>query len=139
MEAPVRVTLTLSLADELRGRIEGLDERLAVTTLNRAQRRAYRGGRAIWAGYGEPAGPDDESEEEARRNLDAVLAETEVLLTTPVVPDDILSRAPQLRWVQLTSAGVDRLLETPWLQSQAVTVTTASGIHAVPIGEYVIG
>ncbi len=139
MERPVRVTLTLSLADELRKRIEGLGERLAVTTLSRAQRRAYRGGRAIWAGYGEPAGPDDESEEEARRGLDAVLAETDVLFSTPIVPEDILSRAPRLRWVQLTSAGVDRLLETPLVRSAAVTVTTASGIHAVPIGEYVIG
>ncbi len=138
MEERVRVTLTLALADELLARITGLGPRLEVTTLSRAQRHAYRGGRAIWAGYGEPPGPQDESEEEARRNLAAVLSRTEVLFTTPVIPEDILERAPRLRWVQLTSAGVDRLLDSPLLHSQ-VMVTTASGIHAVAIGEYVIG
>ncbi|MBI2912308.1 MAG: D-2-hydroxyacid dehydrogenase [Chloroflexi bacterium] len=138
MEQPVRVTLTLALADELLGRITGLDRGLEVTTLSRAQRHAYRGGRAIWAGYGEPAASGDESEEEAQRGLAAVLAQTEVLFTTPLIPEDILERAPRLGWVQLTSAGVDRLLDSPLLRS-GVTVTTASGIHAVAIGEYVIG
>jgi phosphoglycerate dehydrogenase-like enzyme len=43
-----------------------------------------------------------------------------------------------LKWLQLTSAGVDRLLDAPVVRSRVV-VTTASGIHAVPISEYVIG
>ncbi len=138
MAPPVRVTLTLTLPDELLARIRDVDGCLEVITLSRAQRRLYRVGRPVWAGYGEPAGPEDESDEEARRNLDAVLAETEVLFTTPIVPDGIVELAPKLRWVQLTSAGVDRLLDTPLFRS-GVTVASASGIHAVPIGEYVIG
>src|SRR3990172_696067 len=138
MTEDVRVTLTLALPDSLLERIQAADDRLHVTTLSRAQRRAYRGGRQVWAGYGEPSGPDDESDEQARANLDSVLRQTEVLFTTPIVPEDILQRAPQPRWVQLTSAGVDRLLDTPLFRS-GVTVTSASGIHAVPIGEYVLG
>jgi phosphoglycerate dehydrogenase-like enzyme len=43
-----------------------------------------------------------------------------------------------LKWLQLTSAGVDRLIDAPVVRSH-VTVTTASGIHATPISEYVIG
>jgi phosphoglycerate dehydrogenase-like enzyme len=67
-----------------------------------------------------------------------VLATTEVIFTNPVVPNDLVERAPNLRWLQLTSAGVDRLLDSPIVRSH-VTVTTASGIHAVTISEYVMG
>jgi D-2-hydroxyacid dehydrogenase (NADP+) len=134
----VKVTLALPVADELQEMIRGTDPRLEVTALTRAQRRVYRDGRPLWAGYPEPPRAEDESEEEARERLAPILRETEVLLSNPIVPDDIVERAPALRWLQLTSAGVDRLLNSPVVQSR-VTVTTASGIHAVPISEYVIG
>ena len=134
----VNVTIALPLADELHDTIRTTDRRLNVTALTRAQRRVYRDGRPLWAGYPEPPRAEDESEEEARERLRPILRETEVLLTNPIVPDDIVERAPALKWLQLTSAGVDRLLDAPVVQSN-VTVTTASGIHAVPISEYVIG
>jgi len=134
----VKVTLALPVADELREMIRGTDSRLEVTALTRAQRRVYRDGRPLWAGYPEPPRAEDESEEEARERLKPILRETEVLLSNPIVPDDIVERAPALKWLQLTSAGVDRLLNAPVVQSH-VSVTTASGIHAVPISEYVIG
>ena len=134
----VKVTLALPVADELQEMIRATDPRLEVTALTRAQRRVYRDGRPLWAGYPEPPRAEDESEEEARERLAPILRETEVLLSNPIVPDDIVERAPALRWLQLTSAGVDRLLNSPVVQSR-VTVTTASGIHAVPISEYVIG
>src|SRR3990172_1245224 len=102
MEKQVRVTLAMPVADELVDRIRGLDPRLEVTVLTRAQRRMYREGRALWGGYAEPAAPEDESDEEARRSLDAVLATTEVLFCNPLAPADILTRARVLRWVQLT-------------------------------------
>jgi phosphoglycerate dehydrogenase-like enzyme len=43
-------------------------------------------------------------------------------------------RAPQLRWVQVTSAGVDWLFDTPLWRSNIV-ITNASGIHLTPIAE----
>lgn len=46
-------------------------------------------------------------------------------------------QASNLHWVQLYSAGADRLLEHPLFKTD-VQFTTMSGIHAVPIGEYVI-
>ncbi len=134
----VKVTLALPVADELREMVRGTDARLEVTALTRAQRRVYRGGRPLWAGYPEPPRAEDESEEEARERLAPILRETEVLFSNPIVPDDIVEQAPALKWLQLTSAGVDRLLDAPVVRSH-VTVTTASGIHAVPISEYVIG
>jgi phosphoglycerate dehydrogenase-like enzyme len=139
MEDPVRVTIALPVAAPLREQIAAVDPRLAVTSLTRAQRRMFREGRPLWAGYPEPPLPEDESDEEARARLDEILSTTEVILCNPVVPGDILDRAPRLRWMQLTSAGVDRLLDAPVVRSGQVTVTTATGIHAVPISEFVIG
>lgn len=47
-------------------------------------------------------------------------------------------RVPHLRWVQLYSAGADRALATPLYQNTDIRFTTASGVHSVAIGEYVL-
>jgi phosphoglycerate dehydrogenase-like enzyme len=142
MPEKVAVTLAIPVVDELQRSIEAVDSRLKVVTLSRAQRHQYREGRPLWPGYYDPPArpgtPGDETEEEAKERLAAILAETDVIFTNPVVPSDLVERAPQLRWLQLTSAGVDRLLDSPIVRSH-VTVTTASGIHAVTISEYVLG
>ncbi len=59
------------------------------------------------------------------------------VLYTFNLPADVLALAPQLRWVQLHSAGVDHLLGSPLMDSD-VAITTSSGIHATPIAEYVL-
>jgi phosphoglycerate dehydrogenase-like enzyme len=61
--------------------------------------------------------------------------QVEVLYTASALPEP--ARAPRLRWVQLHSAGVDHLLDTPLWRSD-VAVTTSSGIHAPNIAEYVL-
>ncbi|MBC7251552.1 MAG: D-2-hydroxyacid dehydrogenase [Anaerolineae bacterium] len=66
----------------------------------------------------------------------AALSEDVEVLYTYYIPDDLLSRAPHLRWVQLNSAGADHVLDHPLMQSE-VMITTASGLHAVRIAEYV--
>jgi phosphoglycerate dehydrogenase-like enzyme len=119
--------------------IRGVSDRLDVVYLTAMQRLMYREGRPLWPGYNEPPPAEGESEDEARAVVEEVLAGTQVLLSNPVVPDTILQRAPNLKWVQLTSAGADRLIDSKLVRSGRVFVTTASGIHAVPIGEYVIG
>jgi phosphoglycerate dehydrogenase-like enzyme len=60
---------------------------------------------------------------------------TEALLTLRALPT--LEQAPNLRWVQLYSAGVNQILKQPLYQEKQVTFTTASGVHAVNIAEYV--
>ncbi|MFQ6057456.1 MAG: D-2-hydroxyacid dehydrogenase [Anaerolineae bacterium] len=47
-----------------------------------------------------------------------------------------LEAAPNLKWVQLHSAGVDHVIGTPLWESD-IPLTTTSGIHATPIAEYV--
>lgn len=64
-------------------------------------------------------------------------SDAEVLYTVRHFPDP--AQAPLLRWVQLHYAGMDRVLSRPIVQAEDVEVTSASGIHAVPIAEYCIG
>ena len=66
-----------------------------------------------------------------------VWAEVEVLFTSNVLPDKTM--APNLRWVQANSAGVDSLLDNPLFETRDVMLTTASGIHAVIMAEYALG
>src|ERR1700733_14633449 len=54
-------------------------------------------------------------------------------------PDELVRRSPQLKWVQLTSAGAEHILKGLIADRTEVAVTTASGIHATPIAEYTIG
>ena len=134
----VTVVLTLGLPQPLASSIRDVSPRLRLVQLSWAQRQVYRGGRPVWYAYAEERRPEEETGEEAKANLAAALARVEVLFTSPVIPDDIVDRAPKLRWVQLTSAGVDRLLDGR-LAHSGVTITTASGVHSVPIGEYAMG
>ena len=53
------------------------------------------------------------------------------------IPENPRAVAPDLKWIQLLSAGADRALGGA-LRDAPVAVTTASGIHATPIGEYII-
>lgn len=53
-------------------------------------------------------------------------------------PPADLSRTPRLRWVQMGVAGAEHL-DLAGLQQAGITVSNASGIHAVPIAEYVLG
>src|SRR3990172_7092592 len=59
------------------------------------------------------------------------------ILLTLLVPDDLAERAPGLKWMQLLSAGADHVPEG--LIARNVSITTASGIHATAIAEYILG
>lgn len=68
---------------------------------------------------------------------ESIDASTDIVYAFRVVPD-LMDRAPALKWLQLLGAGCDHLLGHPIMTSGAV-VTTASGIHATPMAEYVLG
>jgi phosphoglycerate dehydrogenase-like enzyme len=61
------------------------------------------------------------------------------ILFTFRAPDDLMRNSPQLKWIQLLSAGADHLLKGQVAERRQVAVTTASGIHSTPIAEYTIG
>jgi phosphoglycerate dehydrogenase-like enzyme len=47
-------------------------------------------------------------------------------------------RAPNLRWVQATSAGIGAVMQRTGLDRTALVVTTAAGIHAAPLAEFAL-
>jgi phosphoglycerate dehydrogenase-like enzyme len=55
------------------------------------------------------------------------------------VPFDLYSRMPRLKWVQLWSAGADRLGKHPELSGLPVQITSTSGIHGRQITEHLFG
>ncbi len=70
----------------------------------------------------------------------ACLARANVLWDFPVPgpdQDQGLSLAPNVRWVQTTSSGVGQLVKDLGLQDSDVIVTTARGVHAGPLAEFV--
>ncbi|OGO32517.1 MAG: hypothetical protein A2Z29_06915 [Chloroflexi bacterium RBG_16_56_11] len=77
-----------------------------------------------------------QGETSVREKLDQLLAEVEVIYGL-IMPRDLLTRAPRLKWVQMMSAGVDRLARSEVWKSQ-VLMTGVSGIHATPISEFVM-
>ncbi len=69
----------------------------------------------------------------------ALLAETEVLFDFgPSSLVNELARLPSLRWIQATSAGVGQFAARTGLTGSPVVLTTASGVHARPIAEFVL-
>ncbi len=69
-------------------------------------------------------------------DLAGVMDGVDVLYALRVLPRP--QDAPRLRWVQLHSAGIDHALHEALYTSGDVTFTTASGIHAVNVAEYVM-
>jgi phosphoglycerate dehydrogenase-like enzyme len=71
-------------------------------------------------------------------DLEVLLPQAEVVFSFRP-PANLLRQAPRLRWLQLASAGADWVTSDPAMMASEVIITTCSGIHAIPIAEYVIG
>jgi D-2-hydroxyacid dehydrogenase (NADP+) len=74
---------------------------------------------------------------EDRAEIEGLLADVEIVAGH--VPHDLLARAPRLRWFQQWGAGADWLLREPKVAAQDFILTSASGVHAIPISEQIIG
>jgi phosphoglycerate dehydrogenase-like enzyme len=71
--------------------------------------------------------------------LSSYLLDAEIVCSY-FMPPDWRKLAPNLRWLQFPGAGVDSLATTGLLDANSgVIVTTAAGIHAESISEYVFG
>ncbi len=53
-------------------------------------------------------------------------------------PLDQILKAPNLRWMQQTSAGANWLMDHPAFAESEIVLTSASGLHAVPISEHIL-
>jgi phosphoglycerate dehydrogenase-like enzyme len=62
--------------------------------------------------------------------LDDALRTADIMINSNPPGDNLRSRAPKLKWIQTTGAGVDQLAPFDWLP-EGVTVTNNSGAHGV--------
>jgi phosphoglycerate dehydrogenase-like enzyme len=65
-----------------------------------------------------------------------MMAEAEVIVGF-VPTQNIVNRAPKLKWIQISAAGVERFI-TDEIKNSSIILTNASGIHAVSISEFVL-
>ena len=73
-----------------------------------------------------------------QREWHDLLGRAEVLFDLPQHESrPVLELCPNLRWVQTSSAGVGPLIQRLGLCDADILVTTASGIHAQPLAEFV--
>lgn len=78
---------------------------------------------------------------EQHQRLRDHLADASILWDFPAVPEDgpgLTDIAPNLEWVQTTSAGVGQLVHQLGLAETSIRVSTASGVHAEPLAEFVM-
>jgi len=73
----------------------------------------------------------------AKEKLDDLLAEAEVILGLRL-PQNVITRAPKLKWIQAVGAGVNRFLDTEIVES-SVIMTNARGVQSTPIAEFTLG
>jgi phosphoglycerate dehydrogenase-like enzyme len=114
----VNVLVTSAIGDECLQQITSVNPRIKLSSVS-ALLRAEQGGDLA-----------------AKEKLDALLAEVEVVYGLRF-SQNIIARAPKLKWVQVMSAGVDRFLDSEMLGSPVI-MTNVSGIHATPISEFVL-
>jgi glyoxylate/hydroxypyruvate reductase A len=76
-------------------------------------------------------------EEQAR--WEALLAEAEILFDFDHTgAKELPERAPRVRWVQATSAGIGQFVRRQGYDRMDAVFTTASGVHSRPLAEYVL-
>lgn len=67
--------------------------------------------------------------------LDDALAQADIVIGVPAERDRLRERAPRLRWLHHTSAGVDSLLPLDWLP-RGVAFTNNHGAHGAKAEQY---
>jgi len=129
-EERVNVLLASPLAPELVDRLASVDPRLNV--INRADLL----GNPRYAGDHYP--PIQRTPAQAAE-WNQLMSEAEVMLDVdrPSAPE-IVQRAPRLRWVQSSSAGVGEWIRRLRLVDTPIIVTNSAGMHARPLAEFAI-
>src|SRR5437773_4645152 len=67
--------------------------------------------------------------------FDEAMRTAEVLIGWRFPREDLARRAPRLRWIHMTGAGIEHIMPLDWLPRRAV-VTTNSGVHGPKAGEF---
>lgn len=79
---------------------------------------------------------DEGGDFSSKEQFDELLAKAEVLYAWRL-PQNVIARAPNLKWIQVMFAGVDSFLHGDIRQS-SVIITNVRGMNAVPVAESVL-
>jgi phosphoglycerate dehydrogenase-like enzyme len=126
---PVNLLIATPLEDEHIARIRAVDPRLNVI-----HRPDLLGTPAYIADHHPPANRTPEQEAEFRD----LINQAEIIFDFDTDAAPHYATAPNLRWVQTTSAGVGQLVKRYGLDQTDVIITTSSGVHAGPLAEFVM-
>ncbi len=106
---PIPILITIPLSEALVQQIQEVSPRLEIAL--------------------HPAGTEEEIPAEAWE-------QAEVLFTFRKLPE--LEQAPQLRWIQFLTAGIDKILDAPIMKKPELQATTLSGAAASQMAEYIL-
>jgi len=70
-----------------------------------------------------------------RDEIESILDEIEIAVAD--FPHDLIAKARNLRWYQQWGAGANWLMRYPEVVEQDLVITSASGVHAIPISEHI--
>jgi len=82
-------------------------------------------------------GKEQKGDFSERQKLDAFLSKAEIIFAR-ALPANLIKRSPKLKWLQMSYAGMERVLQDKDLVNSPVKLTNASGIQAEAISEYAI-
>lgn len=106
---PIKIHINWPFSDDLVNKVRQISHRLEVTV----DEKAVRG-----QTYPVPVG-------------------TEILYASYMLPE--ADAAPDVKWIQVHSAGVNKFMNHPLYQNDDIVFTNVSGIHAVPMAEHTLG
>jgi phosphoglycerate dehydrogenase-like enzyme len=115
---PLNILVTVPLDDGLVSQIKKISPRIRVTNIFDLIMAELKG------------------DASTGKKQDALLADAEIIYGFGL-PSNVIHRAPKLKWVQTTSAGVDRYLSDDLCKSKVI-LTNVRGMHAVPVSEFVL-
>lgn len=129
-DGPVRMLIATPLGEEYIAQIRAVDPRVEVV-----YRPDLLGTPTYIADHHPPANRTPEQETEFR----ALIGQAEIIydFDTDAAPH-YAALAPNLRWIQTTSAGVGQAAKRYGLDRTDVIITTSSGVHAGPLAEFVM-
>jgi phosphoglycerate dehydrogenase-like enzyme len=116
---PINVLVNDQITEDVLPRIEAVDPRIKVTHV------------------GKLVSAELEGNTEASRILDSLLAAAEIYAGMRI-PARLLARAPGLKWVQVSQAGVDRVLLDKEFRDSPILLSNVGGIHAFAPAELAI-
>ncbi len=81
--------------------------------------------------------PELERIKNASRELDSLLAEADIIMGGLIFPQNMFKRAPHLKWLHITTVGMERYTSMDFMQSNII-ITNSRGVISIPIAEHAV-